>query len=128
LAESARIRFSFLVNEADGAGRLGWLELTPGIGQTKAPIHFAEILLLPPDVEPQDMVTDVATDTMESTSDADGGGDSDMQPDIGPGVDASNDDTAVTDGAGDDGCGCRVRATRERDSSQSVAWPLLLLL
>ncbi len=32
--------FSFLVNDNDGAGRKGWIELTPGIGMTKDPTQF----------------------------------------------------------------------------------------
>ncbi len=37
--------FSFLVNVTDGSQRLGWVELTPGIGASKAPEHFARLLL-----------------------------------------------------------------------------------
>jgi len=37
--------FSFLVNDADGSGRVGWIEWTEGIGTEKAPAYFGEILL-----------------------------------------------------------------------------------
>jgi MYXO-CTERM domain-containing protein len=39
------IGFSFLVNDADGQGREGWMEWTPGIGTSKVPYYFGEILL-----------------------------------------------------------------------------------
>jgi hypothetical protein len=35
------IRFSILVNDNDGEGRDGWIELTPGIGEMKTPGSFA---------------------------------------------------------------------------------------
>lgn len=37
--------FGLLVNIADAAGRLGWLELTPGIGESKSPEQFAQLHL-----------------------------------------------------------------------------------
>ncbi len=37
--------FTFLVNVADASGRLGWLELTPGIGDAKSPQDFAQLEL-----------------------------------------------------------------------------------
>ncbi len=37
--------FSLLVNVADESGRLGWLELTPGIGEDKRPDDFASLYL-----------------------------------------------------------------------------------
>ncbi len=40
-----RFGFSFLVNDADGAGRTGWIEWTPGIGRGKAPYWFGELEL-----------------------------------------------------------------------------------
>ncbi|MFH1809479.1 MAG: sugar-binding protein [Pseudomonadota bacterium] len=46
LSVNAVIGFSFLVNDDDGAGRTGWLEFTPGIGQAKVPELFGEIVLL----------------------------------------------------------------------------------
>ena len=39
--------FSFLVNDADGSGREGWLEFTPGIGAGKDPYLFGELVLSP---------------------------------------------------------------------------------
>ncbi|MBN2361240.1 MAG: beta-galactosidase [Deltaproteobacteria bacterium] len=46
LAAHSRIGFTFLVNEDDGSGREGWIELTPGIGGAKVPELFGELLLL----------------------------------------------------------------------------------
>jgi MYXO-CTERM domain-containing protein len=40
------VRCSFLVNDADQAGREGWLEWTPGIGMVKDPEWFGELELL----------------------------------------------------------------------------------
>lgn len=39
------IGFSLLVNDNDGSGRSGWLELTPGIGLGKHPAQFAWLWL-----------------------------------------------------------------------------------
>ncbi|MEQ9495304.1 MAG: sugar-binding protein [Deltaproteobacteria bacterium] len=42
------IGFSFLVNDADGAGRVGWTEWTAGIGAGKEPERYGELFLLSP--------------------------------------------------------------------------------
>ena len=48
LQAGAAMRFSLLVNVNNGSGRAGWLELTPGIGQTpKQPGNFIDLVLLP---------------------------------------------------------------------------------
>ena len=39
--------FNLIVNLNDGKKRLGWLELTPGIGQYKNPGEFIDLVLLP---------------------------------------------------------------------------------
>ncbi|MBW2527113.1 MAG: beta-galactosidase, partial [Deltaproteobacteria bacterium] len=39
------IGFSFLINDADGSGREGWMEWSPGIGQAKVPYYFGEVSL-----------------------------------------------------------------------------------
>lgn len=44
-AAGTQLGFSFIVNDADGSGREGWRELTPGIGVRKAPAFFAEVVL-----------------------------------------------------------------------------------
>ena len=41
-----QLRLSFLVNDADGSGRAGWSEWTPGIGANKTPEHFGVLSLL----------------------------------------------------------------------------------
>jgi hypothetical protein len=40
-----RFQFSFLVNDNDGGGRKGWIEWTPGIGQSKDPSRFRAIVV-----------------------------------------------------------------------------------
>jgi MYXO-CTERM domain-containing protein len=96
------IGFSMLVNVADSAGRRGWLELTPGIGATKAPIYFAELRLL--DATGED---DPGDDDGDDPGDEDGdvdpadpddGGDDGDDPDPDP---ADPDDGE--DGDGGDG-------------------------
>lgn len=53
LSEGVVLGFTFLVNDADGQGRSGWIEWTPGVGSSKVPYYFGEILLsdgtTPPD-------------------------------------------------------------------------------
>ncbi|MEW5850612.1 MAG: sugar-binding protein [Myxococcota bacterium] len=44
------VGFSFLVNDADGSGRSGWTEWTPGIGVSKVPEVFGRIRLVPQEV------------------------------------------------------------------------------
>ena len=39
------LRFSLLVNDNDGKGRLGWLEWSGGIGAAKDPTQFGKLLL-----------------------------------------------------------------------------------
>ena len=39
------VGLSLIVNEDDGDGREGWLELTPGVGGSKDPSQFATVLL-----------------------------------------------------------------------------------
>jgi hypothetical protein len=40
-----RFSFSFLVNDNDGAGRKGWVELTPGIGRNKSIAQYQSLLI-----------------------------------------------------------------------------------
>lgn len=40
------VGLSILVNDADGLGREGWLEWTPGVGYTKDPSLFGDVILL----------------------------------------------------------------------------------
>ncbi|MGN0877993.1 MAG: glycoside hydrolase family 44 protein [Oligosphaeraceae bacterium] len=48
LVPGSATRFSFIVNLNDGNQRIGWLELTPGIGQSpKRPAQFLDLILLP---------------------------------------------------------------------------------
>ncbi|MBI5525913.1 MAG: cellulase family glycosylhydrolase [Deltaproteobacteria bacterium] len=44
--ENAKIGFSFLVNDDDGAGREGWEQWTPGISRGKDPAAFGELVLV----------------------------------------------------------------------------------
>lgn len=41
--ERKPVRFSILVNNNDGAGRLGWLEWTPGIARDKEPSQYGDL-------------------------------------------------------------------------------------
>ncbi len=52
LAAQRILRASFLVNDADGAGREGWLEWTPGIGREKRPAMFGQVSLVARDSVP----------------------------------------------------------------------------
>ncbi|MCK5797058.1 MAG: hypothetical protein KAI47_07745, partial [Deltaproteobacteria bacterium] len=47
LTAGVRFSFSALVNENDGQGREGYIEWTSGIGQSKTPANFGEIILQP---------------------------------------------------------------------------------
>ncbi len=121
LAAGSLSNFSFLVNDADGAGRVGWMEWTPGIGMAKAPAYYGEIALsatcsggLQPDGGSDagvDAGSDAGADGSDASADAghDGGFDAGSDPSPDAGVDAGSD--AGPDGAGDgevggSGCGC----------------------
>jgi hypothetical protein len=51
-AAGQRIRTSFLVNDADGRGRDGFLQWTPGIGLSKEPAAFGYVELWPAEGAP----------------------------------------------------------------------------
>lgn len=40
----AGIQFNLLINENDGEGRDGWLQIAPGIGEAKVPEKYPFIL------------------------------------------------------------------------------------
>jgi hypothetical protein len=147
LSAGQRICYSFLANEDDGAGRLGWIEWTPGIGSGKAPAYFGDFLILNdtsggPDQDGggQDAGTDAGVDAgggddagqpTDQGQDAGGGDDAGQVTD--EGQDAGTD--AGTDGGGrtdwyspnpDDGCGCG--ASSGGGLSLLFLLPLLLLL
>lgn len=143
LSAGQRLGFSFLVNEDDGGGRIGWIEWTPGIGSKKAPAYFGEIVLSDqssggPDEDGGD--PDAGADGGRDSGDGDagqhndqgadeiedaGGGDDAGQTGDGMYTDAGVD--AGADQGGDeakedrgDGCGC--------NSSGGVVSLLLLFL
>jgi hypothetical protein len=60
LAPGARLHVSFLVNDADGRGREGFLQWTPGIGLEKHPASFGYVDLLPAEGEPPGPIPDAA--------------------------------------------------------------------
>ncbi|MBN2493657.1 MAG: beta-galactosidase [Deltaproteobacteria bacterium] len=116
--------FSFLVNDADGQGRVGWKEWTPGIGMRKEPELFGEIALLAEldQPEPDGGPTDGGSDGGGIDAGVDGGG-ADSGSDGGGLDDGSAGDSGSADGgdpatgdrsqpdAGEpapdeDGCGC----------------------
>ena len=46
LKAGASMRFNVIVNMNNGKERIGWLQLTPGIGETKKPGLFMDLLLM----------------------------------------------------------------------------------
>ena len=78
-AQGDSVGLSVIVNEDDGDGREGWLELTPGVGAGKDPSQFATVLLQgepppPPNPEPNPRVEPRATtDVLQPTPFADAG-------------------------------------------------------
>lgn len=91
LSAGTRIGFSFLVNDADGAGRVGWIEWTEGIGMQKAPAYFGEIVLSAETSGPDDQ---------DGGADGSDDGGVDGQDDGGPDAGA---DPGADQGSGDDG-------------------------
>ncbi|MDF1564205.1 MAG: sugar-binding protein [Deltaproteobacteria bacterium] len=89
LAAGAEVAFSFLINEDDGAGREGWLELGPGIGDGKVPGYFGRLRLLG-EVRGGGGATDGGTPDGGGTPDAGGTPDGGGAPDGG----------ALSDGGG----------------------------
>jgi len=105
-ADGTTLGFSFVVNDADGAGRIGWMELTPGIGMEKAPYYFGELTLSDSTTPPDDGgVVDPDAGPL-----ADGGtGDAEApDPDGAPFADGG---TGPGDGSGD-GCDCAAAGSR----------------
>lgn len=106
--------FSFLVNDADGSGRVGWKEFSAGVGMSKVPYYFGELMLV---------------DEVVVQPDAGVGPDSEvydgMAPD-GAAPDGGADGDATVDPPGDDNGGCSCR-TGGPTSHQPVI-PLLALL
>ena len=45
IEKGSSMRWDVIVNLNNGKGRMGWLELTPGIGQSKSPGEFMEMVL-----------------------------------------------------------------------------------
>ncbi len=114
------IGFSFLVNDSDGAGRVGWMEWTSGIGSIKAPYWFGVITLVetqhpmpePPDagMSPDAMFTsapDAATADAGHTESVDAS--VSMRPDSGMSGNASH--TSPVPPSASNGCAC---ATTDR--------------
>ncbi len=131
LSAGQQIGFSFLVNEDDGDGRIGWVEWTPGIGSEKAPGYFGLLILLDqqsggPDDDGGEpdagtdggsdggdgdagQPTDQGADEVEDTEDAGGVDDAGQTGDgmytdaSDPGSDPGGDEAEPGE---DDGCGC----------------------
>lgn len=144
------VRFTALVNDADGAARKGWLAFTPGIGRAKDPDAFGQILLLgrvadtDPDVRPEGPEADAGRgDPGRDAAASDGGvldggaldarladaSGSDGLVSDGSVADASPRDGSVPDGvaasSASDSGGCgQVPLT---DSSNGFAWLLVLI-
>ncbi|OIP42229.1 MAG: hypothetical protein AUK47_04855 [Deltaproteobacteria bacterium CG2_30_63_29] len=124
-ADDSRIGFTFLINENDGAGREGWLEWTPGIGQLKIPREFGELVLGTAVSSPDTNTDTTPTDTLMGDT---GSGDTSSNPDVvaedmttgsdvTSGLDTGGNadvarlesDTQTNGGSGDSGCGCRAQ-------------------
>ncbi len=149
LVAERELKVSFLVNDADGAGREGWLEWTPGIGREKAPASFGSVRLEDRAAVPSpdagvsvDMGRPPPPIPMEpdtGAEDPDGGPepDADLRDGgVGPGPDGAaptprqdaggglgrptNDASFEADSGGDEGC--------SQAPGRGASWPLLLLL
>jgi len=103
--------FSFLVNDADGAGRVGWMEWTTGIGMTKTPYYFGEIALVEEIPEP-----DGGVGGQGGTGAAPGGS--------GTGGAGASNGTPAAAADSSDGCGCRTH----RGAAMGAAWLWLAML
>lgn len=106
LAPERVVRASFLVNDADGNGRDGWLEWTPGIGREKDPSAFGEVVLAdrqsmpPPPPGPPAEDGGRPPPPLPAPPDVGGGGTGDIdggaeaETDAGPGGDAATGEPA----------------------------------
>jgi hypothetical protein len=105
--EGTLMGFTLLVNNANGEGREGWIEWTPGIGSFKDPAAFGLLRLVTaiipePDGEPPDAADDVVPDVPADTPD--------LVDDVLPppdGADGADVPWEPGDGGGD-GCGCAM--------------------
>jgi hypothetical protein len=107
VAAGSVVGFSFVVNDndgqttAEGNGREGWLEFTPGIARRKDPYHFGELHLV--DAEP----ADAATPADAALTDAPARTDVIAAQDVLRTTDTSATVDVPVPGAG---CGCTARA------------------
>lgn len=132
-AVGAVVGFTALVNDADGAGRVGWLEWTPGVGREKRPEDFGELALAAatplPDAGPPTMDAGTAPEDAAGTVDSGLSPDAGVAPpDAGPsdaGLAGTPD--AETDGRGNppaaEGCRCAGRPP-----AGVTPWTLALLV
>lgn len=101
------VGFSFVVNDndgqttAEGNGREGWLEFTPGIARRKDPYHFGELHLVDAEVTDAGAAPDVVTADVPTRADVTAAQDVLRTTDTGVTVDVP------APGAG---CGCATRA------------------
>ena len=109
------IGFTMLVNDADGAGRTGWIEWTPGIGSFKDPGSFGRIRMVAEILpEPVDSVADIPDTVSPDSPDMppDAGEDATVDPsddaagDLGPSDHGGEDDVTYTTDGGS--CSCSV--------------------
>ncbi len=119
-ADGTTVGFSFVVNDADGSGRVGWMEFTPGIGMTKAPYYFGELDLVDTATPP----TDGGVRTTDGGTVTDGG----MPPDDGSAYLDGGPTADSGTGPGDDGgSGCDCRTGGAGGGLGGLVWALLLL-
>ncbi|MCC7535687.1 MAG: beta-galactosidase [Deltaproteobacteria bacterium] len=138
--------FSFLVNDddrgvtLDGTGREGWLELTPGIGQTKSPYLFGEIALVdsapppppPPPPPPGDggvppPRTDAGIELPDAGTREDGAAPiDDGGAPLADGSTSGRDGSSGGAGGDDGGCGCVAVGGGDSRDRGAFVWALLL--
>ena len=142
-AAGQHIGFSFLVNDADEAERVGWMEWTGGIGAAKEPELFGTLVLQAPGPGPDAGVQDQgAPDALPPDQGGPDAGQPDMGapapdqgsvdanqpvpplPDVGGPADAGSADAGVSPEP--EGCSCSAQPTSR--SARSAPGPSAVLL
>jgi hypothetical protein len=123
LAAGKVFGFSLLVNDNDGTGRDGFLQWTPGIGQSKNPGLFGEVTLADQTPQTDGGVGDGGASDGPVAHDGGGTDDGPAAADGAAGDGGGNPDGGTGDPS--TGCGCR---TATRDAAPLLALSLATLL